>query len=842
MKNTQISVYTSKLDSASTFTRSLEEVFQAIENGTNLLTGDSIVDKLTHAREELQRGNVQAYKNVKAASQGYTFGGTFSYRKKENCTSYSGVIGLDIDLEGNEGLLEAPMGRQTVRLMLSQQRKVFAVFSSASGVGFRVLFKTSNTDPLRHNEVFLAAEEFLLKLGLKVDKSGKDVSRLSYHTYDPNIFVNWDAEIFEEMKAAVGGRPKKEVLAKSKEVKEKHQEKIKSEKSLQYRFVEQLIADKQVIWRDGNISDRDKWVKMIAACINEFGLVKGTAIAQEWSKVEVDKYDDEGFFKVIDSLDNPLTKFGSIIGMCRDAGIEVPSFKDEVLMTYEEGNLGSFITHKGQVREIYRVTDEYYETSVKDGLRYKHQAIGYSEVMKICGGDSNLKAAIRSYHGTVNYVCNTEDVLYRYMPSSGELLYNTYVRPNHKKGKKGATPADFRKINAIMRHIFHYSVGEGEPYTKDEYLHYAYVWLKLAYFYPYQAKPFYWLQSYGGKTGKDAFQIICEKLLYGSNTSIASIKKNDLEAKFTSWCLAVLAKMNEATLNNKECIDMIKDLITSIGNTLMKVEAKGKDPISAMLALTFVGASNKVSTSITLDEASADRWNIIGVKPLIGDTENNLGTITEEEILEEIPNLISYLEDLDITDMMKEAKEKGYRTFFDPKILRNSAWEDMRENSKPIAELHTERVIELMNNFLHDEDNLALVVKEGGYKEVNGCYHIPIMPSLIADTVNNVYSKNIKTGHVLEAMRTLGMNPETKGFRNPVVFNLTPDYMRVSRYSSKTDTVKQSVDRASVSVSDLPLSLRFASDDGGMKKYTLERYGNGDGTPRKLYYLEVKLS
>lgn len=115
---------------------------------------------------------------------GITVSGTFpDKRKAEQIGEHSGFIALDVD--DVEDL-------DTARAELYADDYVFAGFVSISGGGLCLIVKI---DGARHADAYRGLERyFLAQYGYAIDPSCKDVSRLRFVSYDPDLYLNTDAK------------------------------------------------------------------------------------------------------------------------------------------------------------------------------------------------------------------------------------------------------------------------------------------------------------------------------------------------------------------------------------------------------------------------------------------------------------------------------------------------------------------------------------------------------------------------------------------------------------------------------------------------------------------------
>jgi hypothetical protein len=113
-----------------------------------------------------------------------TFSGTFKgYRKDDNLDQYSRVIVIDLD--------KIPPRRfEAIRKEIHSSEYVLACFESPTKGRLKVLLLSAKDEKL-HKQVFFELETyFKLQFGLEVDTSGKNVSRLCFVSYDPDLYFN----------------------------------------------------------------------------------------------------------------------------------------------------------------------------------------------------------------------------------------------------------------------------------------------------------------------------------------------------------------------------------------------------------------------------------------------------------------------------------------------------------------------------------------------------------------------------------------------------------------------------------------------------------------------------
>lgn len=129
-----------------------------------------------------------SYTKAKKLLPSVTFAGTFSKREAAAIIDYSGMIILDVD-----GLNEDQIAQY--KKAFNKEPIIHACFISPSGVGLKILVKV-DCAPEDHLKAFLQLEEYFKNTyAITLDKSGKDVSRLCYVSYDPDMIWNDESTV-----------------------------------------------------------------------------------------------------------------------------------------------------------------------------------------------------------------------------------------------------------------------------------------------------------------------------------------------------------------------------------------------------------------------------------------------------------------------------------------------------------------------------------------------------------------------------------------------------------------------------------------------------------------------
>lgn len=113
------------------------------------------------------------------------FSGRFTQRSKEGLKSHSGFIVFDLDDLSD---LEA------TREELKEIPYVLSIFTSPSGNGLKFIVRIPKCDAKEHSQYFRQFEKEYDYLD--IDPSGKDIARVCFESYDPDLFINEKAIIY----------------------------------------------------------------------------------------------------------------------------------------------------------------------------------------------------------------------------------------------------------------------------------------------------------------------------------------------------------------------------------------------------------------------------------------------------------------------------------------------------------------------------------------------------------------------------------------------------------------------------------------------------------------------
>ena len=157
--------------------------------------------EIVNLRQILQGKGKEAYNEKKKELWAITMSGLFRGRAKNSIVRYSGLLQGDIDSVDNP---------EQLRDDLALDPHVRASFLSPSGKGVKLAIRVPD-DPEKHAASFYAAEKYFLeKHEVKLDPSCKDINRICFTSYDPELKGNEDAipiEVTEQPMLPVANRP-----------------------------------------------------------------------------------------------------------------------------------------------------------------------------------------------------------------------------------------------------------------------------------------------------------------------------------------------------------------------------------------------------------------------------------------------------------------------------------------------------------------------------------------------------------------------------------------------------------------------------------------------------------
>ena len=154
---------------------------KSIYIGYDLLVGHYAKEKTETLRSFDDKKRARLYKS--ANFDYVTFCGEFDIRSNNSVKSVSGLLCIDFDHVAELEVLFS-------KLLKDDYFNTVLLFRSPSGDGLKWVIEIPPSD-LPHPDFFRAIENYIFKVyGIKIDGSGKDISRACFLCHDPNAYIN----------------------------------------------------------------------------------------------------------------------------------------------------------------------------------------------------------------------------------------------------------------------------------------------------------------------------------------------------------------------------------------------------------------------------------------------------------------------------------------------------------------------------------------------------------------------------------------------------------------------------------------------------------------------------
>lgn len=174
-----VSLFKSVKDPNNPFNKNISYALQRIKDG-----------KSKDMINQLRLMSKDDYDKNKSILPGICFNGKFSYRSINGLVEHSGYIILDFD---NFKSIEDSI---CFRDSISSDNFVYSAWISPSGKGVKVLVKVPAKSE-NHKGYFLSLKKHFDNEHW--DDSGSDVSRFCYESYDPDIYINNESDVWIEV-------------------------------------------------------------------------------------------------------------------------------------------------------------------------------------------------------------------------------------------------------------------------------------------------------------------------------------------------------------------------------------------------------------------------------------------------------------------------------------------------------------------------------------------------------------------------------------------------------------------------------------------------------------------
>jgi len=256
-----------------------------VDEGVEQLIGEILLaneqeyrKKVERCREYYNEGNKPMYDKLKRILHCFMPSGTLNgTRKAANVINYTGLLLLDFDKLGKN--------LKKVRKKIEACEHTLFCMLSVSGDGLKVIVRV-DSEIENHKVAFNQVKAFYEKLTkTEIDSSGSDVCRMSYYSADEKLFLNKKAKIFS-------------VEIEEKPIEHPEAKKIITPIRTSKNKESVLEVLEYLTTNDKSITDTYyRWVRVGFALADAFDQEEAKGLFREFSKLDVDKYNEKDFNK-----------------------------------------------------------------------------------------------------------------------------------------------------------------------------------------------------------------------------------------------------------------------------------------------------------------------------------------------------------------------------------------------------------------------------------------------------------------------------------------------------------------------------------------------------------------
>jgi len=180
MRNTEVTIFKRLLNTKGTpYNYSLESIFEKIKNG-------NVKEDIELIRESKTK---KEYDKRKKGLACICFAGTFKFRAIKGLDTHVGLSIIDFDKYPTEEVYKEQFE------LHKKNPHYLALFRSPGGKGIKGVIRIPESNSEEHTKYFKA---FQKKFNYEYfDNQNSNVDRVCFVSYDPDIYINWDAEVFE---------------------------------------------------------------------------------------------------------------------------------------------------------------------------------------------------------------------------------------------------------------------------------------------------------------------------------------------------------------------------------------------------------------------------------------------------------------------------------------------------------------------------------------------------------------------------------------------------------------------------------------------------------------------
>ena len=167
----------------------LDEILADIKTGKH----KTQIDNLRKLKDEL------AIANNKLHLPNFMASGVFAKSTNDSLLEHSGYIQVDFDnKKGHPDIQKAGFTKESLRKKLIADNYIYALFDSPTNTGLKAIVKIPT---IAHRQSFQALEKYFKDNynNLQIDTSCKNEARRFFVSYDKDLFLNNNSDIFSEI-------------------------------------------------------------------------------------------------------------------------------------------------------------------------------------------------------------------------------------------------------------------------------------------------------------------------------------------------------------------------------------------------------------------------------------------------------------------------------------------------------------------------------------------------------------------------------------------------------------------------------------------------------------------
>ena len=178
-----VSTYSNITDVTSLSVKTIDQILSIIKNGNSELISQitAIRNMTSHEEQNIAKKELPVF----------CCNGTFHRRNNTSLLQYSSFIAIDFDgFSSNTELLAYKEHLKTYSF-------VYAIFVSPSGNGLKAIIQHTSTNPHHHYNLFVQLHRIFGMNNANFDGVVSDISRGTYFSYDPDLWLNPCCKPFE---------------------------------------------------------------------------------------------------------------------------------------------------------------------------------------------------------------------------------------------------------------------------------------------------------------------------------------------------------------------------------------------------------------------------------------------------------------------------------------------------------------------------------------------------------------------------------------------------------------------------------------------------------------------